>query len=100
MLPRNPADGIRRPPPISMWYPRGKSSFLLSSHHGTYRCMPPTPSSLCGTPLASFGMEPETERPVESVKYRPTTPLEFARPLGKRGDFELRSMRADSQALG
>ena len=30
----NPKLGIRRPPPISMWYPRGNGSFLLSSHHG------------------------------------------------------------------
>src|SRR5262245_53687096 len=61
--------------------------------------MPPTPSSLCGTLLASFGMKPPTDSPVESVRYRPTTPLELARPFGKRGDFELRRSRADSHAL-
>src|SRR5438093_9359701 len=99
MLPRNPADGIRRPPPISMWYPRGKSSFLLSSHHGIYRCMPPTPSSLCGTVFVIFGMYPRTVKPVESVRYLPAVPLAFARPLGKREDFELSSSRADSHAL-
>src|SRR5690606_3872685 len=32
-------------------------------------------------------------------RYFPTTPLEFARPLGKRADRELRRSRADSHAL-
>src|SRR5919109_4331634 len=44
-------------------------------------------------------MWPETDSPVESVRYLPTTPLEFARPLGKRVDFELSRIRADSHAL-
>jgi hypothetical protein len=29
-----PYDGMCKPPPYSIWYPRGKLSFLLSSHHG------------------------------------------------------------------
>src|SRR6266568_7333960 len=37
--------------------------------------------------------------PGVSVRYRPTVPLEFARPLGWRTDRELRSRRADSHAL-
>src|SRR5437870_13451850 len=61
--------------------------------------MPPTPSWLCGTWSISFGMNPETSVPVVSVMYRPTTPLELARPFGNRADFELRSRRADSHAL-
>src|SRR4051812_48438522 len=44
-------------------------------------------------------MKPCTLRPVESVRYLPTTPLELARPFGKRADFELSSSRADSQQL-
>src|SRR5713226_5166326 len=64
-----------------------------------YRCMPPTPSSLWGTPLVSLGMKPLTCRPVVSVRYRPTVPLELARPLGKRADFEFKRSRADSHAL-
>src|SRR5262245_54954244 len=64
-----------------------------------YRCIPPTPSSLCGTLLAIFGIYPRTVKPVESVRYRPTTPLELASPLGDRLDFEFRSSRADSHAL-
>src|SRR5262245_26200827 len=61
--------------------------------------MPPTPSSLCGTPSISFGMNPDTPVPVESVRYLPTTPLEFASPCGNFDDFELSRMRADSHAL-
>src|SRR5262249_24645855 len=56
-------------------------------------------SSLCGTLLAIFGMYPRTVKPVESVRYRPTTPLELASPVGNRVDFELSSRRADSHAL-
>src|SRR5688572_20536058 len=37
--------------------------------------------------------------PVVSVMYLPTVPLELARPCGKRDDFELRRIRADSKAL-
>jgi len=44
-------------------------------------------------------MNPETSVPVVSVMYRPTTPVELARPFGNRADFELRSRRADSHAL-
>ena len=61
--------------------------------------MPPTPSSLCGTPFISFGMKPLTLRPVVSVRYLPTTPLELPRPCGNFDDFELSRSRADSQAL-
>src|SRR3954453_7219600 len=82
-----------------MWYPRGKSSFLLSSHHGMYMCMPPTPSSLCGGMSSSLGMKPDTARPVESVRFFPSWLLEFDRPFGCRDDFELSISRADSHAL-
>jgi hypothetical protein len=36
---------------------------------------------------------------VVSVRYRPTAPLELARPSGCLDDFEFRSRRAVSQAL-
>ena len=45
------------------------------------------------------GMKPETLVPVESVRYLPTAPLEFASPCGNFVDFELSRMRADSHAL-
>ena len=45
------------------------------------------------------GMNPDTLVPVESVRYLPTDPLEFARPCGNFDDFELRRIRADSHAL-
>src|SRR5262245_41217993 len=61
--------------------------------------MPPTPSSLWAAMSISFVMKPPTERPVESVRYLPSTPLEFERPAGCRVDFELNISRADSQAL-
>ena len=57
------------------------------------------PSSLCGMPSISFGMKPDTLAPVESVRYLPTAPLEFARPCGNLDDFELSRIRADSHAL-
>jgi hypothetical protein len=44
-------------------------------------------------------MNPPTLSPVESVRYLPTSPLEFASPFGKRDDVELSSSRADSQQL-
>src|SRR6185437_4999528 len=44
-------------------------------------------------------MYPATSVPVVSVRYRPTTPLEFASPCGNRDDLELRRSRADSHAL-
>src|SRR5688572_16509694 len=44
-------------------------------------------------------MNPATSVPVVSVRYLPTTPLEFARPFGKSDDFELSRRRADSHAL-
>jgi hypothetical protein len=50
-------------------------------------------------PSISFGMNPRTLTPVESVRYLPTTPLEFASPCGNFDDVELRRIRADSQAL-
>src|SRR5215813_11375928 len=34
-----------------------------------------------------------------SIRYRPTTPLEFARPCGNCADFDINSRRADSPAL-
>jgi hypothetical protein len=37
--------------------------------------------------------------PTVSIRYLPTTPEEFARPFGWRGDFELSRRRADSHAL-
>ena len=55
-------------------------------------CMPPTPSSLCGTPFISFGMKPCTLRPVVSVRYLPTLPVELPSPCGNFADFELRRM--------
>src|SRR4029079_15787011 len=61
--------------------------------------MPPTPSSLCGTPSISFGMNPLTPVPVESVRYLATTPLELASPCGNLPDFEFSRIRADSHAL-
>ena len=62
-------------------------------------CVPPTPSSLCGTPSISFGMKPRTLEPVVSVRYLPTLPLELPSPCGNFDDFELSRMRADSHAL-
>ncbi|MNC94427.1 hypothetical protein D3C83_112780 [compost metagenome] len=44
-------------------------------------------------------MNPRTLNPVESVRYFPTTPLEFAIPFGKRVDLELSMSRAVSQQL-
>src|SRR5581483_11735623 len=44
-------------------------------------------------------MWPLTLRPVESVRYLPTVPLELARPSGKRPDCEFNNSRADSHAL-
>src|SRR5439155_23184962 len=44
-------------------------------------------------------MKPDTDAPVVSVRYLPTVPLELARPLGKRLDFEFNNRRAVSQAL-
>src|SRR5215216_3593169 len=82
-----------------MWYPLGKSSFLLSSHHGEYTCIPPTPSSLYLFLSNSFGNIPPTAAPVESCKYFPTTLLEFAKPFGWRLDLEFKRRRALSQAL-
>ena len=43
--------------------------------------------------------DPRTLVPVESVRYFPTAPLEFASPCGNFDDFELSRMRADSHAL-
>src|ERR1019366_3847274 len=99
MPPMNPALGTPRPPHGSMWYPRGKSSFLLSSHHGMYTCRPPTPSQLWAGRSISLGMKPATLAPVVSVMYFPTTPLVLARPLVFRDDFELSSSRAVSHEL-
>ena len=64
-----------------------------------YRCAPPAPSSLCAGMSSIFGMNPPTPSPVESVRYLPSTPLEFDRPLGCRADVELNIRRADSPAL-
>src|SRR5580693_2435168 len=64
-----------------------------------YMCIPPTPSWLCGGIFSSCGMMPQPPLPTESVRYLPTTPEEFASPLGNCEDFELRSNRADSHAL-
>src|SRR6185312_4406570 len=61
--------------------------------------MPPAPSSLYGGSPSRAGMCPCTLVPVVSVRYRPTLPLELARPSGCRADFEFRSRRAVSQAL-
>src|SRR5258708_26505936 len=61
--------------------------------------MPPAPSSLYGGRLSRTGMCPCTLVPVVSVRYRPTAPLELARPSGCLDDFEFRSRRAVSQAL-
>ena len=44
-------------------------------------------------------MCPETPAPVVSVRYLPTTPLEFASPFGNWVDFELSRSRAVSIAL-
>src|SRR5207249_11206906 len=44
-------------------------------------------------------MKPDMLAPTVSMRYLPTVPLEFARPLGKREDFESKRSRADSQAL-
>ena len=61
--------------------------------------MPPTPSQLCAGWSMSFGMKPDTLVPVVSVMCLPTTPLEFERPFGWRGDLEFSMRRADSSAL-
>ena len=63
------------------------------------RCIPPTPSSLCAGVSSIFGMKPPTDKPVESVRYLPSTPLLLDSPLGCRGDLELNISRADSPAL-
>src|SRR5690606_38544324 len=55
-------------------------------------------SSLCAGMSSIFGMNPETDRPVESVRYFPSTPLELERPFGCRGERELKNSRADSHA--
>src|SRR3970282_1760023 len=44
-------------------------------------------------------MNPHNPAPTVSVRYRPTVPLELARPCGKIAERELSSSRADSQAL-
>src|SRR5215207_3936902 len=82
-----------------MWYPRGKSSFLLSSHHGEYTCIPPTPSSLYRLRPKSWGNTPPIDAPVLSCKYLPTTPLPLAKPLACLGAFEFNKSREDSQVL-
>ncbi len=41
----------------------------------------------------------ERDAPVESFKYLPTTPLELAKPFGKRELFEFNNKRAVSPAL-
>src|ERR1700687_5558728 len=64
-----------------------------------YMCIPPTPSWLCGGTLSRYGNSPQPSLPTESVRYLPTVPEEFARPSGNETDLELRSKRADSQAL-
>ena len=61
--------------------------------------MPPVPSSLCGGMPTSFGTNPRTDSPVESVRNLPSTPLEFESPCGCRADFELNMMRAVSHVL-
>src|SRR5450631_207793 len=95
----NPYTGWPKPPPYSIWYPRGKSSFLLSSHQGLYTCIPPTPSSLYLFLLNSSGMIPPISAPVESCRYLPTTSLLLASPLGCRLDFEFNNSLALSQVL-
>src|SRR6187551_2911392 len=47
----------------------------------------------------SAGIVALMPNPTVSMRYRPTTPEEFARPCGWRDDFEFRSSRADSHAL-
>ncbi len=44
-------------------------------------------------------MMPQPSLPTESVRYLPTAPEEFAKPLGNSADLEFSSSRADSQAL-
>src|SRR5882762_6129768 len=94
-----PTPGMERPPQISTWYPRGKSFLRSNFHHGMYMCIPPTPSWLCGGTFSICGKYPTPSLPVESMRLRPTTPEEFARPLGNRDDFEFSRRRADSHAL-
>src|SRR4029077_9550842 len=73
--------------------------FLLSSHHGAYKCKLPTPSSLNLFLSINCGRIEAPPTCVESCKYFPTTPLLFARPLGCAADFELSNILADSQVL-
>src|ERR1700759_637440 len=87
------------PPPYSIWYPRGKSSFLLSSHQGLYTCIPPTPSSLYLLRLKRSGIIPPISAPVESCRYLPTASLLLASPLACLVDFEFSKSLALSQAL-
>jgi hypothetical protein len=47
----------------------------------------------------SFGTNPPTDSPVESVRNLPSTPLEFDSPCGCRADFEFSMMRAVSHVL-
>src|SRR5438445_13226506 len=64
-----------------------------------YMCMPPTPSSFEGGRSSRIGRYPFTDAPTGSVMYFPTSPVEFAMPLGKSVDFEFSMMRAVSQQL-
>src|ERR1043166_9785954 len=82
-----------------MWYPRGKSSFLSHNHQGMYRCEPPMPSESCRGIPTSAGTRPPRLNPVLSIRFRPTTPEEFASPFEWRGDREFGSSRVDSQVL-
>src|SRR5215208_2436816 len=61
--------------------------------------MPPVPSSLCGGMPTSFGMNPRTDKPVESVRNLPRTPLEFDRPFGCRADLEFNRILVVSHVL-
>ena len=61
--------------------------------------MPPVPSSLCAGMPTSFGMNPRTDKPVESVRNRPSTPLEFDSPFGWRADLEFNRILVVSDVL-
>ena len=64
-----------------------------------YRCIAEAPSALCGGMFSRAGIWPPTPAPTVSMMYLPTTPLPLPSPSGWSELFELRRMRADSQAL-
>ena len=59
---------------------------------------PPAPSSFIGGRFSSAGICPPRLAPTVSMMYLPSSPLELAKPCGKRADLEFISPRTLSQA--